>query len=437
MLAMRALVASILALAVVPLVDAGTGSSPDDAVPTMTSSVTPSDVDTVLYFHPIHIQDMPLNTQRPPYDPRFTDSGRYAPTAATVTCLDPTTGDLGGTGVGTGGTTSQDHHTWRSYSSASYVEYDYTSADGSPRTHPERVLSYDIPLNQSSPVVLHWFLAEYGTGQEGADRAPLSNVVVRVVVRNGNPVSVDDRSYDQGAVVMQGETAPVTAFAGEVTGDGAGQVTASQVGDRWVYGFAVPLTLQAQFLNRSTGFNVRIDAFSESAACPDGGFMASTATVFADAAHQPRIELRNGKPLDVGAAAVFANNGTVTLAWDVNSGWGNYDVDVANATLRVSGPVDVAPALAYTIQRYREHYHIMDPVEQAWTLDAQDLPDGRYAAVFTVPNLQRTATAEARLTFFIEDGRLVDHGPKEASGPGAILLITFLACVAAVLRRRP
>ncbi len=397
--------------------------------------VSPAEVDTTLYFHPINFQDMPLNTQEPTYDPALMSS-EFGPTSMTLTCLHPITGDIAGTGQGTGGLTSQEMHTFRSYSSASYVEYDSPSPDGTPRTHPERTLGYDVPFNASVQPVLHWFMRESSGEPDAPQRSALANVVVRVAIREGLPVSVDDKSYDQGAIIMEGVTRPVTAIAGQVTGEGADQVTASEVDGTWVYGFAVPLALQADHFSRATGFTVRIDILVDVEQCEEGSIMPGGVEVLADAQHQPRIELRNGKPLEVGyAAALDAGNRSIHLAWAVNSGWGNYDVAVADSKLQVYGPVDVEPMPAYTIQRYHEHYHMMDPVEQAWTVEAGELPDGRYTAIFTVPNLQHTAIAKATVTFNVQDGRLIEGAPQEAPALAPMALLFLLGALVAVRRR--
>src|SRR5688572_30793117 len=87
---------------------------------------------TTLYLHMINVQDMPINTQVP--NDEFTDTGTWGATQMTLKCLDPVTGDIQGTGHGTGGTTSQSYHTSRGYSSPSYVEYDYLDANRQPRT---------------------------------------------------------------------------------------------------------------------------------------------------------------------------------------------------------------------------------------------------------------------------------------------------------------
>lgn len=391
------------------------------------ASVEPATVGTTLYFHLLDVQDMPINTQEP--DPAFADAMAFGLGANTLTCLDPATGPA------SGGFTSQDYHVSHGYSSNSFVEYGSPSGDGRPRTHPERGLAYDIPLDRSVQPVLHWFLAEASpSGPADAQRAPLPDVTVRAEVRASDSVSVDDKAYDTGLLLMDGATRPVTASGGQVLGDGATQVTASQAGGRWVYDFAVPLRIQTDLLPRVSGFTVRIDTQVAGVPCAGGKVMPATVEPFTDAAHRPRIELRHGEPLRAAEPVVASAAGQVTLRWNVTSAWGAYDVDAANASLRVYGPAAVEPVLAATVQRTVEHGHLLEPVEWTWTLDARGLPDGRYTAVLEAPNLQRTATASAERVFYVHEGRVIPESPQQAPAPPLAALAGL--ALAAVLRRR-
>lgn len=394
------------------------------------ASVAPWDVDTVLYFHLINIQDMPVNTQVPTYEAR--DTREVGVTSMTLTCVHATTGEA------TQGTTSQAFHTYRGYSSPSFVEYDFPGGDGSPRTWPMRGLSYDVLLNKSVQPVLHWFMEEAETSGLDIDTprtAPLVDAVVRVVVHEGDAISVDDKSYDQGRVLMRGKTRPVTAVAGQVEGEGADQVTASQVDGHWVYGFAVPLQMDTGNFSGAHGFTVRIDLATDAEQCEEGtALMPSPVRPWADATHQPRLLVRNGEPLRVVHAAAVQND-TIRLAWSVQSAWGAYDVAVDEATLEVLGPQGVVQStLLSVVQRTREHYHLTEPYVGTWALPA-DLADGTYTATFRVPNLQHTSAAEARVTFHVQDGRVVDQEPAEAPAPALIPLLGLLA-LAVALRRR-
>jgi hypothetical protein len=394
------------------------------------SSVAPWDVDTVLYFHLINVQDMPVNTQVPTYEAQ--DTQEVGISSMTLTCLHGTTGEA------TQGTTSQAFHTYRAYSSPSFVEYDFPGGDGSPRTWPMRGLSYDVLLNQSVQPVLHWFMEEAeqgGLSIETPRTAPLADAVVRVVVHEGDAISVDDKSYDQGRVLMRGETRPVTAVAGQVEGEGSDQVTASQVDGRWVYEFTVLLQMDTGNFSGAHGFTVRIDLVTDVEQCEEGtALMPSPVRPWADATHQPRLLVRNGEPLRVVHAAAVQND-TIRLAWGVQSAWGAYDVAVDEATLEVIGPHGpVEPTLLSVVQRTHEHYHLTEPYVGTWALPA-DLADGTYTAIFRVPNLQHTSTAEARLTFHVQDGRVVDQEPAEVPAPSLLPLLGLLA-IAVIVRRR-
>lgn len=423
-------------LAVLALVALPVAGAMQVVVPSYEASVEPGEVDTTLYFHLVNVQDMPLNTQRPSYD-RPLDGQGYGPWAATLRCIDPYTADVAGTGVGTRGTTSQAFYTYRAFSSPSYVEYDAASPDGGVRVHPERGLGYDIPLNRTAPVTLHWFMAESQTA-DNAQAAPLANVAVHVEVREADAISVDDKAYDTGAVIMSGATQPVSALGGQLTGPGTAQVSVSSVDGRWVYGFAVPLAVNADALNRTTGYTVRIDVAMDVPACPDaqdGSLMAGPIAPYADPQHEPRLLLRNGKPLHVEwVTSGTEGNGTIGLAWSVSSGWGNYDVAVADATLELFGPRGQVPVeLVSVVQRYQEVYHHTEPYKATW--NATGLPDGTYTAIFSVPNLQRTATAEARAIVHVEDGRVVTLPPQEAPAPPPVAM-GFAILAAALLARR-
>lgn len=391
---------------------------------TFATEVRPPEVETTLYFHPINVQGMPINTQRPDLD-RPWDDGLGA-SAVTVSCLD---GELGSLPQGA---TKMEFHTYRGYGTPSYVDYGNASLDGAPRVHPVRGLGYDVLLADDQSM-LHWFLAEAAPPQAGREAAPLVNVQVRATVYAAESLDLKD---DSGPVLMQGATAPVTAFAGQVVGEGANQVTATQAAGRWVYDFAVPLDHEADRIPRATGYTVRIEALLENPSCQgDGTLMPGTVDPFADADHEPRIVLRHADPLRIDYLHPQFVGNELWMHTRVLSPWGNYDVLTGEARLEVFGVADVTPRLNDTIQRSFEHFHLLDPAQQNWVIDPDGLPDGRYTAVYTVPNLQRTAVAEARVAFTVQDGQLIEGDLRESPGPAPLLVLGALA-IGGMLRRR-
>lgn len=414
----------LVGLALVPAADATT---------VVSAKVAPDAVDTTLYFHRISVQDMPINTQVPDED--YSAQSTFGASAETLTCLDPAVGGL------PQGMTKQAFHTYYGYSSPSFVEYGQPGANGEPRVHPERGLSYDIPLEPGQPLVLHWFMAEESGLGEGPDASAVPNVIVHAALRESDAISVDGSAYDEGRLVAEGTSRPVTLASGQVAGDGAGQVTASNAAGRWVYGFAVPLPyVGAPSLNASLGFNVRIDVMIDAPGCQPGqSVMVGTLEPWSDAQHRPRLLVRNGEPLRVLSAGIDpASNGTASVVhWNVISGWGNYDVDVRNVTVQVLGPEgDVPVTHLQTVQRFHEHGHYGDPVEQLWSVPTGDLPDGHYVAFLTVDNLQGTATATASIGFDVQDGRLVAGHAQQAPAPRPVALVLAMAAAVALARRR-
>src|SRR5207247_1225407 len=118
-----------------------------EATPGITNPTTSSA--TNLYFHVIDaLNDMPINTQKP--DDRYQKAGSVGTLAtSSTTCLSQQPKD------------SLDHqyHNFFGYSSPGYVEYNQTGADGLPRTHPERAISYDVEVDTSSPFSLKWYVS--------------------------------------------------------------------------------------------------------------------------------------------------------------------------------------------------------------------------------------------------------------------------------------
>src|SRR5688572_19163821 len=113
-----------------------------------------------LYFHLLNIQDFPINTQAP--DERYTDETTLGLAAQTLSCVP----DLPLSNAFT------DYHTYRGFSSPSYVEYDRPQ-DGKPAAHPERGLGDAVEFHPGSPLTLQWFLETSPGATGAAGGAPL------------------------------------------------------------------------------------------------------------------------------------------------------------------------------------------------------------------------------------------------------------------------
>lgn len=385
--------------------------------------VTPEVVATTLYLHPLNPQDMPINTQVP--QPEIWNEGGFGATANTMTCLHPTSGPV------TGGLTSQAFASYFGYSTLSFVGYDRVASDGSPRVHPTRGLTYNTTIIGTP--TLYWSMTPTQTTQIPSLGA--ANVVVEAKLRAPEGVSVDDRGYDTGTILMAGQSAAVTLVGSTVAGPGSSQVTVDQVDGRFVYTFAVPLPVQNPVIPQATGYNLRIDVRMDVPGCEPGtAIMPGVLEPFASISHLSRIELTNQEPLRQQPMRVQAGRNNITFVTNTTSAWGSYDVNVPNVTFLVTGPTQATPELRATIWRTVEHFHLADPVLQTWVLDTGDLPDGAYTAVYRATNLQGTATAESIVTFVVADGQLQSGPPRQVPLPFVTLVVAL--GLALLTRRR-
>lgn len=418
------------------------GVAKDNPLVQGATTVFPEEVDTTLYFHLLSISDFPINTQKP--DPQWTQTAFWGVTTSTASCV----GSVIGTNtVGL----QQEYHTWRGYSSPSFVEYDFVE-NGRPRTHPERGLAVPVVVARYPTPVVTWYLIDHqNQGAANLPNAPLPNVVVQVTVRAGDSISIDDVAYDTGPVLMEGRTEPATLVAGQaygITGQPSSQVRGSQVGSSFVYEFRVPLEVLMDTIPAGTGFNLRIDAFVDNPLCDEpmetGAIMPNSLDAFLDADHLPNLHVRNSPALvpAYGPDTVLLdgeNGRQLVLHWSANSPWGNYDVDVTKARLQVYGPADHSFALESVVQRTREAYHHFDAPSLAWVwnLDEHPAADGLYTAVLTMPNLQGTARAEGVVQFHIADGRLSASGAQQLPAPPMAWMVLCIATAGLLAARRP
>lgn len=436
---------------------------------------------TSLYFHVIDLGDMPINTQVP--DPDFAAQVDYMPGSATLKCLHPVTGDIANSGQGTKGMTAQVLHTSYGYSSPSYVEYDYVGADGKPRVHPERGISYDALIDQAYPSQLEWYVAVYNGGQpQDQVPTPTPGVVVAVQMRGGDAISVDDRAYDSGPMLAQGRTEPANLVPSPVPGVGGAygmdgqphpQVDfLGQVDDLYVFRFRVPLAFEADRIARATGYNVRIDMFVDNPYCKeptDVGkeyVMPSTLAVYSSAQARPRLDLAVTDPIRVEYLHPQVVGDDLVIHTALNSVWGNYDVQ-ENTTdgirVWVEGPTEARSlAKAAFVQRFHDHYHHQEAVDvtYVWDYHADHAADGVYKVFVEFTNDQGTAKASGVGQFTLGKGQaqvigcggvqessqaladdcvveedLETAGPARAPGLSLLVVLGALGAVAALVRR--
>jgi hypothetical protein len=458
-LAVAFLLASLLVLSVA-LPASAQAASPGIRNPSEPSPVT-------LYMHVLDIQDMPINTQRP--DDLWTVSNPVGLGTSTTTCIPPDTPAVN---------LHQQWHTYYGYSSPSYVEYQIEQS-GKPRIHPERGISYDAHLDAGTPFTLYWYMTTQSLGAAGSGAVDPSvvpvvvpNVQVSATIRAGDAISVDDRAYNTGPVLVQGGTVPATLAADQVLPAAPGladpvhtRALGQQADGKWLYEFAVPMAIEEPVIPRDTGYNLRIDVRMDNPACTglDEAVMPNVVRVHSDAAHRPRLEFAVTNPLRIEALhPQFVGDDLVVHA-AMNAAWGNYDIAEVNPytpevtaddlQLSIRGPTDAAGLyLANMVQSTNPHYMHQDAVTLAfvWPYKADQAVDGVYTVSLLVRNDQGTATATADAVFELgrgvttvcdlEDCRTEGPGPRgsgnEAPGPAAVAGPLALLGVGAALRQR-
>lgn len=329
----------------------------------------------------------------------------------------------------------------RFYSSPGLVEYNLTE-NGFPRYHPERGISFDVLLDTSKPIIGHFFLGVKATdvpqaGQTGGPEAGLAPALtVRMTMRVGDNIGGD---LDAGEIIAQGQTTlPPEAWA--VNGEPA----------EFVVDMGAPRVAR---LPGDEAFNVKVEWFN--AESPDGAVRATQRdwVVHTGVRYPNRVDVTVLNPL-----ALYALRPTplgddrMSIHAVLNSPFGNYDVDVANLTMRVDGPSTPRGIGApHVVQRSFEHNHHYEPVEFTWVWNyrAEGAAAGEYTVTLSAQNLQQTATVTKIATFVVPArGRAVGYDDagalvapegvepaKDTPGAPLALLVGALA-MGALLRRR-
>ncbi len=367
---------------------------------------------TTMYFHINGFQDFPVNTQKP--SDKYAESVQVGLATHSSCAADPT---------GTQRFTSGSHHTWYGYSSPSIVEYD-VDENGKPRIHQERGISYDVQLDGNVVPKFTWFLEGRNPDAvpTNSQHPPISNVIVRATMREGDDVSVGNEAFNQGAIIAQGQSLPTTLAGGATGGEGqdAGQVEAIQDGDRWIYKFEFDLDYDKTMIDKDESFNVRVDAFMDNPYCNDpssseGGdyAMLDYALVHTSPDFRPKLAWAVMNPLYIEALHPQFVGDDLVVHTASNSPWGSYDVqgDIAieqPMKLEINGP---SPALSLDqvalVENTRGHHNHNKAVTATWLWDfqADQAKDGVYTVQFKVKNDQETAEATAVATFTIGAGK--------------------------------
>lgn len=384
-------------------------------------------VPTDLYFHLISIQDFPINTQQPP--PERREEVAWGIGAHTLSCL----GDTDPPYVGA---LEHAYHTMRGYANPGPVDYVYVE-NGQPRLYPERGVRGNVTIDSAYPASAQWFLiARAATEPNVPGPVVAPSVAVRVTVRTGNALSIDDGSYDAGTLILQGQSESVTLLNGLALrrdGSASEQVRASQVDGTWVYGFDIPLTMESPTIPASEGYNVRVDTFVDVPGCHEpqttGTVMPNVLNAYLDAKHQPRLHVAVVNPIRIDFLHPQIVGDDLLVHAQMRSVWGDHDLPRSGWTLDVQGPIGAGFQLQPKVPRSHCHCYGEDApalgATYVWKGGA-NVP-GHYDVQFTVANLQATATATASTAF--------DNAPEQTA-PGLPILLGLAALVGIAARRR-
>ena len=327
----------------------------------------------------------------------------------------------------------------RLVSTPGLVEYNITE-DGYPRMHPERGISYDVELDASQPIVGHFFIGAKAldvpqAGQTaGPEAGLLPALTVRMTMRVGDDVGAD---LDEGTIIAQG-TATLSPDKWPVNGEPA----------EFIVDMGTPLV---STIPGAEAFNVLVEWYN--AESPDGAARVTQRdwVVHTGLRYPNRVDVTVANPL-----ALYSLKPTplgedkISIHAVLNSPFGNYDVDVPNMTMSVTGPTTPRGIGApLVVQRSFEHNHHYEPVELTWVWDyrSEGASAGEYTVTVTAQNLQKTATVTKSASFVLSDevravgyddtGTVVaPQGVKETRDtPGAPIALVIIAAVWLARRR--
>lgn len=338
-----------------------------------------------LYAHIGGFQEFAMNTQEP--EARYVAMPN-AGLAMQSNCIQDPSGSTA--------FTDQQHHTWYSYSSPGFVEYD-VDENGRPRIHQERGLGSDMRLDQNG--TFYWYVA--GEGQP--TMLPVApQAYLRVTIREGDDVSVGNEALNIGSIIARGQTEPVTLAPGVATDE----VTHHQVDGRDVYAFRVALAYEDLIVDAAEAFNVRVDLWQDLGYC-DGDEGANYADLqpFQAPGMWNRWELMVHDPLRIDYLIPQLVGDDLVIHGAAASVFGNYDIAAGgNLTVWDEAGHDVSDLfdLVDLVARWHEHDHKHDPLTQTWIANTTRLDVGIYTGRMEVWNLQGTANASAEFAFQLQ-----------------------------------
>lgn len=342
-------------------------------------------VEVTMYHHVYNLLDtVPMNTQ--PMDPASPDiaQGRTAPTISTPAGEAPI---------------SNKNYLFM-YNSPGVVHYNTSLKD--PRVHPERGLGYDILLG-GDEIKAYWYMsadAAETLSEPPVHAGAMPELQVKATLRLGDDIG---GSLTDGQVVAEGTTTVnlVTPPNGGVT--------------------EIPINLGSPKIDRipaEESFNLQIkwaQVDQGDTEFVDRQWNLHTGTEFPNrmvwSVKNP-VRMNYVHPQPIGEDKIAIHTAFVTPM-------GNYDVDLQNLSMEVTGP-DGETVIEYdksqlqkgdnvrgpiTVQKTYKHNSHHEPVLVTWVWNYRDAeaPPGEYEITATASNLQNSASASKTASFTVEE----------------------------------
>lgn len=330
------------------------------------------------------------------------------------------------------------------FSSPGLVEYNLTDETGTPRLHPERGISYDVLFAPGESLVGYWYMSTKALDfpQQGMTDGPEAGLMpgftVRMTMRVGDNIGAD---LDSGEIIAQGQATLDDPTTWVVNGDA----------------IEFRIDMGAPLLDRIPGddaFNVKVEWFNAEA--PDGTQTTQRDWILHTGERYPnRVEIPVQNPIAIYAVRPTpVGDDLLAIRTEINSPFGNYDVDPATLEITIDGPSQPASlSKPIVVQKSFIHNHHYEPVLVTWTwpFKADQAKPGEYKVTIKATNYQGTATAEKTASFVIpESGRAVgksDDGtlvaaettgdePKDTPAAPVALVLAGLGALALARRKR-
>ncbi len=341
-----------------------------------------------LYAHVDGNSDMRLDTQLP-------DAAGKAPglplLGVSGCVTDPT---------GQQGFTDRSYNTW--YAIGTQGLYNYINKYGEAGVGFYRGLTGDVVLDEAVQPILTWYV---GTGAADRGAPIIPNVVLKATLREGDQLSVGNKAYNEGAIVAQGRSTPVTLSP--MVNDP--QVTHHMVDGEHVYGFTVPLTIEQTTIDGAEGYNLRVDAYMDNPVCTEarsaagGDYLALGLRPHQSPGLFNQLSLGAMDPLSLEAIHVQQIQQDVIIHVKPHSAFG-YDDVLTQDWMRFTGKTPVGERYVAPIM----HTHSGDtPPSFSYIWNTTATKHGVYPFEIHFSNVQQTAniTIPGEL-------RLDDDGPK-------------------------